>query len=245
MSRIRLIRALAVTGILAALGAGYAVTRLQPPSFHGTDLGPSPVARDFTLEAADRGPIRLSDYRGRVVLLFFGYTSCPDVCPVTMAKLRQVVERLGERRSDVQVILVTVDPAVDTPTKLREYVQNFDLGFVGLGGDRETLAAVAADFGAWAGQAADEAPVASADHAGHEAPGAPPGHEPHEAQPGREADETHAGDAGSVPTVAGGRMIPHTSHVFGIDRSGAFRVLWAPDLTAEQIADDVRGLLRR
>lgn len=236
MSRIRLIRALALIGLLAALGAGYAVTRLQPPSFHGTDLGPSSAARDFTLEAADRGPVRLSDYRGRVVLLFFGYTSCPDTCPLTMAKLRQVMERLGDRRSDVQVLLVTVDPAVDTPAKLREYVQGFDLGFVGLGGDTETLAAVAADFGAWAGEAADEAPVASDHHAGHEA---------REAQPGHEADEAHAGDAASGPAVAAARMIPHTSHVFGIDRSGAFRVLWAPELTAEQIAEDVRGLVRR
>ena len=236
MSRIRLIQALAITAILAALGAGYAVTRLQPPTFHGTDLGPSSVAREFTLEAADRGPVRLSDYRGRVVLLFFGYTSCPDVCPLTMAKLRQVMGRLGDRRSDVQVILVTVDPAVDTPTKLREYVQRFDPGFVGLGGDRETLAAVAADFGAWAGEAADEAPVASDDHAGHEAP---------EAQPGDEAHEAHAGDAASGPGVAAARMIPHTSHLFGIDRSGAFRVLWSPELGPEQIAGDVRVLLRR
>lgn len=236
MSRIRLIRALALTGILAALGAGYAVTRLQPPSFHGTDLGSSSAARDFTLEGADRGPVRLSDYRGRVVLLFFGYTSCPDICPVTMAKLRQVVERLGDRRSDVQVILVTVDPAVDTPTKLREYVQGFDLGFIGLGGERETLAAVAADFGAWAGEAADQAAVAPDDHAGHEG---------HEEQAGHDTHEEQAADAAAGPAVAAARMIPHTSHVFGIDRSGAFRVLWAPELTAEQIADDVRGLLRR
>ncbi|MBW3553285.1 MAG: SCO family protein [Gemmatimonadetes bacterium] len=227
MSRNGLIRALALTGLLAALGAGYAVTRLQPPSFHGTDLGPSSVARDFMLEAADRGPVRLSDYRGRVVLLFFGYTSCPDICPVTMARLRRVVEGLGDRRSDVQVILVTVDPAVDTPAKLREYVQSFDPGFVGLGGERATLAAVAADFGAWAGEAEDEAAVAPEAHAGHE------GH------------EERAGGAAPASAVAAARMIPHTSHIFGIDRSGAFRVLWAPDLTAEQIAEDVRGLLRR
>lgn len=192
-------RLIPIALVLVAAAAAVALPRLRPPVFHATDLGAAATVRDFTLEAADRGPVGLSDFRGRVVLLFFGYTSCPDICPTTMAKLRNVMERLGEKRRDVAVILITTDPAVDTPHRLREYVQAFNPGFVGLGGEPAELAEVARSYGAWAG-------------------------EPH--------------DAGAE------RMIPHTPHVFGIDRDGRFRLLWSPDLTAEQIAEDVRGLLR-
>ena len=211
MSRSRII---AVALAIVAFGAAAAVVLpgLRPPTFHGTDLGPTSTPREFTLQAAGRGPVSLSDYRGKVAVLFFGYTSCPDVCPTTMARLRQVMERLGDRRTDVQVLLITVDPEVDTPAKLREYVQAFDLGFVGLGGDRETLAEVARSFGAYAG-------------------------EPQPPAPSNEGHGDHGGETAS-------RMIPHTSHVFGIDRAGRLRVLWGPELGADEIAADVRGLLR-
>ena len=109
------------------------------------------------------------------VLLFFGYTSCPDACPTPLAKLRRVMEILGERRSDVRVLLVTVDPEVDDPQTLREYVQNFDLGFTGLTGDPDTLAEVAASFGIYAG--APDEPAGGSGAAGPEAPHAGHGHD--------------------------------------------------------------------
>ncbi|HUG41722.1 MAG TPA: SCO family protein [Longimicrobiales bacterium] len=207
-------RVMVLVLVLVAAGAAVTLPRLRPSTFNGTALPASSPAHDFTLES-DRGPVSLAGFRGRAVLLFFGYTSCPDICPTTMAKLRQVTEGLGEERRDVQVILVTVDPAVDTPHRLREYVRAFDPGFIGLGGERAELAEVARSFGAWGGEPQQAPAPAAPSHEGHGAPG-----------PGPE------------------RIIPHTSHVFGLDRDGRFRLLWSPDLTAEQIADDVRGLLR-
>ncbi len=195
-------RIIALVLIVVAAAAAVVVPRLGPPELHGTDLGPASEARDFTLQAADRGAVRLSEFRGRAVLLFFGYTSCPDTCPLTLSKLQRAMELVGDRRRDAQVILVTVDPSLDSPQRLREYVQGFDLGFIGLGGEPVELAEVARSFGAWAGE-----PEAA--HAEHSA-----------------------------------RLIPHTSHVFGIDREGRLRILWGPELTAEQIAEDLQSLLR-
>lgn len=218
--------------IALAVAAAIVAPRLRPPVFHGTDLGPATPPRDFALEAADRGTVRLSDFRGRAVLLFFGYTSCPDACPLTMTRLRRVMELLGERRRDVQVLLVTVDPAVDTPRRLREYVQGFDLGFVGLTGAPETLTETARSFGAWAGEPVSTAnadPAARADPATAADP-----HAAH-APPSATMQTTHTAPA---------RVIPHTPHVFGLDREGRLRILWGPELTAEQMAEDVRGLLR-
>lgn len=214
MPRNRLIPGLVLVAALAGLGAGYAVLRLQPPSFHGTYLGES-APSDFTLLGARRGAVNLADFRGQAVLLFFGYTSCPDICPLTMAKLAGVMDELGDRRSRVQVLLISVDPAVDTPERLDAYATGFDPAFIGLGGSPAELAAVARAFGAFAGEVEEDAAPAT-------------GHEGHDAR------------AGTAPA----RVIPHTSHVFGLDRAGRFRVLWGPDLGAAEIAADVRALLR-
>ncbi|HUE77443.1 MAG TPA: SCO family protein [Longimicrobiales bacterium] len=216
-------RFVALVLMAVAATAAVVVSRLAPPSFHGTDLGPSSEPRDFTLQEADRGDVRLSDFRGRAVLLFFGYTSCPDICPITMSKLQRAMEWVGDRRRDARVILVTVDPTVDTPFRLRDYVQRFDPEFVGLGGERSELAEVARSFGAWAGEP-ERAPASpSGAHAGH---------------------ATGPDVAADGSTGAAARLIPHTSHVFGLDRDGRLRILWGPELTAEQIAEDLRGLLR-
>lgn len=209
---------LAVVAMLAATTATVAAVyiagaRGSPPSFHGTDLGPGVLAPEFTLEAADRGAVSLSDFRGRAVLMFFGYTQCPDVCPLTMGKLRLAMEKLGDQRRDVQVLLITVDPEIDSPHRLREYLQNFDLSFVGLGGTRPRLEAVAAAYGAYMGEV-QPVPAGDADGQAHHEHRPPP------------------------------RLIDHTSQVFGIDRHGNFRLLWGSEATAEEIAEDVRRLLR-
>lgn len=224
MPRNRLIPALTLAGVLAALGAWYALGRLSPPALNGTLL-PAGAPAELTLQAAGREDVSLSDFRGRAILLFFGYTSCPDACPLTMAKLTRVMDALGERRANVQVLLVTVDPATDTRERLRAYAKGFDPSFIGLGGEPAQLKEAAAAFGAFAGEA-EQAPQPGATAGGHAEHGAP-------ATGG--APASHADPA---------RLIPHTSHVFGIDRSGRFRVLWSPDLGAEEIAADVRALLR-
>jgi protein SCO1 len=212
------------TGLMAA----YALNRATPPSFHGTDLGPGMTAQDFTLATAD-GPVSLSDFRGQAVLMFFGYTHCPDVCPFTMAKLRLAMELLGDRSDGVQVLLVTVDPDLDTPDRLRDYVRAFNPSFLGLTGSRAALEAVTRAYGVYAGEAP---PVPAERHAGHD------DHADHGAHGDHAANADHEGH--EMPP----RLIDHTSQVFGIDRRGDYRLLWGTDVTADQIAEDVRQLLR-
>jgi protein SCO1 len=122
---------------------------LRSYSYHGELLDfPKPVA-DFTLAGPDGEPVKLSDYRDKFVLLYFGYTSCPDVCPTTMAQLAQAVRTLGPKADQVQVIMVTVDPERDTPDKLSLYVRTFDPRFAGLSGTRDQIASAAAPLGVY------------------------------------------------------------------------------------------------
>lgn len=114
--------------------------------FVGTDVSGAGFGKDFLLTDHSGKPRRLTDFRGKVVALFFGYTHCPDVCPTTMADLAQAVKLLGERGKDVQVLFVTLDPERDTPQVLAKYVPSFNPGFLGLSGDAETTARTAQDF---------------------------------------------------------------------------------------------------
>ena len=120
----------------------------KPASFRGTAYGePYPPALDFTLLNADGKPISLSDNLGRITLLFFGYTFCPDVCPTTLAELRLVMADLGEKADQVQVLFISVDPKRDTSKSMQEYVERFDKAFIGLGGTEEELEPIWADYG--------------------------------------------------------------------------------------------------
>lgn len=121
----------------------------KPANFRGTAyIEPYPAAPDFALTRADGSSFRLSENRGKTILLFFGYTSCPDVCPTTLAELNQALEKLGEDEANrVQVIFVTVDPDRDTPERIQEYVNHFNTSFVGLGGTEAELTTVWDDYG--------------------------------------------------------------------------------------------------
>jgi protein SCO1/2 len=92
-------------------------------------------------------PLSLSDLRGKVVLVYFGYTFCPDACPTTMAQLKKVPPALGDNAEDVQVVMITVDPQRDTPEALREYLAAFDPSFIGLTGTEDEIRAAASPFG--------------------------------------------------------------------------------------------------
>lgn len=94
-------------------------------------------------------PVTAANYRGKIVMLYFGYTHCPDVCPLTLAHMHQVIQKLGADARDVQFLMVTVDPDRDTPAVLRQYVTTFDPRFVGLTGTQDQIAALAKRYRAF------------------------------------------------------------------------------------------------
>jgi len=117
--------------------------------FRGTSYGePYPAAGKIDLTRFDGTPFRLSEMRGKVVLLFFGYTSCPDVCPTTLAQLNVALQDLDpDQAEDVKVVFITVDPARDDPEHVQEYVNHFNAGFIGLSGTEPELAGVWNEYG--------------------------------------------------------------------------------------------------
>jgi len=135
--------------LLVGIVAAWTFLFGQPASFRGTTFAdPYPVASEFTLTRADGSSFQLSEMRGKTVLLFFGYTSCPDVCPTTLAELNQTMKQLGEKDAGkVQVLFVTVDPGRDTPEKTQEYVNHFNTNFIGLSGTEEELTPVWNKYG--------------------------------------------------------------------------------------------------
>ena len=116
------------------------------PGFRATDITGADFGRDFALTDHTGKPRALADFRGRVVVMFFGFTHCPDVCPTTLAELAAVVKKLGTDGDRVQVLLVTVDPERDTPEVLSQYVTAFDPRFLALRGTAEETARVAKEF---------------------------------------------------------------------------------------------------
>lgn len=132
---------------LMAWTAGLLPRPGQASPQYGMLLDPPKPATDFALTASGERQVRLSDFRGKVVALYFGYTYCPDVCPMTLAMLKDARARLGEDASDVQVIMISVDPERDTPEHLEDYVGRFDPSFLGVTGTDAEIAAVAESFG--------------------------------------------------------------------------------------------------
>ena len=142
---------LALTIVGAALaGAFVTLAALRPDpetfEFKATDVTDVAWGRDFHLTGHDGKPHQLADFRGKVVALYFGYTRCPDVCPLTMASLAEAVRSLGEDGKRVQGIFVTVDPRHDKPRALAQYVRSFDEGFLALYGNRAQTVRTAAEF---------------------------------------------------------------------------------------------------
>ena len=187
--------ALVFLGAAALLGGNW----LRPAELHGTAFPPGPP-ENFTLTSA-RGPVRLAEFRGAPVVLFFGYTSCPDVCPTTLSRLARATRRLGPRADRVRVVMVTVDPERDTPARLAEYTAAFDPRFIGLSGTPAQIDSVAAHFGI--------------------------------------AHTRHPGSA------AAGYTVDHTSSALVLGPDGSLCVIWPYDLAPEDMASDLRQLLRR
>ena len=136
----RALSALIVTVALGLLAVVvYMAAFRAPPAFHGTTYDQVAPAAPFSLTDHTGRAVTLDDYRGKVVLLFFGFTHCPDVCPLTLSRLARVTDGLGRDAEDVRILLVTVDPERDTPAVLGEYVRRFTPRAVGLTGDSASL----------------------------------------------------------------------------------------------------------
>ena len=119
-----------------------------PPELHGIQLQSPRVADDFTLSTSIGETMSLSDFRGQYVVVFFGYTYCPDVCPTTLNDIQQMLKELGTPKADdVQVIMVSIDPERDTPEQLETYLGYFDPSFIGMTGTVEEIQPVASQFG--------------------------------------------------------------------------------------------------
>jgi protein SCO1/2 len=116
------------------------------PTFAAIDITGADYARDFALTDHNGQPKSIKDFAGKIVVIFFGYTQCPDVCPTSMAELAEVKKLLGKDGERLQGLFVTVDPERDTPAMLKEYMGNFDPTFLALYTTPEKLAALAKDF---------------------------------------------------------------------------------------------------
>lgn len=210
---------MALIGVVAAavailVATGIAVAPRQAPSFHGTTYTEVAPAAQFSLVDHDGRPVSLDSYRGHPVLLFFGYTKCPDVCPTTLARLTNAMKEAGGDAEDIRVLLITVDPANDTPAVLKRYTGNFGPAVVGLTGDSAALDVARRGYGAYVEQLA-AAPTPPAPHGGH---------------------------AGHAPPAAARTV--HSGVVYGIDRRGNLQVVISDSATPEQVEDDIRTLAR-
>lgn len=183
-------------------------------------VNPPHRLQDFTLTSKSGDPIRLSDLRGRAVVLFFGYTHCPDVCPTTLADYRRVKALLGDQARDTSFVFVSVDGERDTPEQMTGYLDQFDPEFVGMTGDVESLRRIGAEYGL---AFSEERVTIAGDHADHHVEGDAEGDELLDQQ---------------------NYFVQHTSPSFLIDRDGVLRMVAFYGTKPETIAASVRQLLQ-
>lgn len=176
----------------------WGIKWLQPHEFHGLLLQATTPATDFQLDTTAGKPMRLSDFRGKYVLLYFGYTFCPDVCPFTLNDLADTLKRLGPAANAVQVIFVSLDPERDTIAHLQAYLPAFHPDFLGMTGDADEILKAVTQFG------------------------------------------ISYNKIGEGP----GYTLEHTSTVVVVDPDGYAKLVFPYGTTGEQMASDVKYLLR-
>lgn len=166
-------------------------------AFNGKDVSARKIGGELNVPDSNGALRKLADFRGKVVLIYFGYTHCPDVCPTTLSRMNEVLELLGADAARVQVVWMTVDPERDTSTLLSNYVPAFNPSFIALRGSPEQTHRV-----------------------------------------------THAYEIQfQILHYKGQLLVDHSAHGYLLDRTGKVRVRLGYNMTAEQIAEDVRRLL--
>ncbi|MGH7444461.1 MAG: SCO family protein [Longimicrobiales bacterium] len=255
--RIVVVAAIVNALLLGAVGwlvvrddAEVATRQAAGSAWHGTMIDPPMPERPFTLESA-AGPVMLSGLRGNVVLLFFGYASCPDVCPLTLAKLAQVRRALQpDDAAAVRVVLVSVDPEHDSPERLARYVSQFDDSFIGLTGTRAQIEALARAYGIFhdagndAASVPDTAPGAS-DVTGAAAQMRSTAQMDHTDSAAHHHADTQTDTAAhGAPAASAVPLIAHTTHILVLDRAGQLALLWSTSVSADAMRQDLRRLLR-
>lgn len=133
----------------AALSSMLAACGNSESAFKGSDITGTHLGKDVAMVDQDGHPRKLTDFAGKVLVVFFGYTQCPDVCPTSLAELAQVNKALGPDASRVQVVMISVDPERDTPDVMKQYVTAFDPGFIGLTGSPDQVKQAATSFKAY------------------------------------------------------------------------------------------------
>jgi protein SCO1/2 len=188
--------------VLLAVGLAALLAACSPeaPKFRSTDITGADFGKALELTGHDGRPRTLADFRGKVVVLFFGYTHCPDICPTTLADMAAVMKKLGPDAARVQVLFVTVDPQRDTPEIMAKYVPAFDPAFLGLSGDAAATQRVAKEFRIF-----------------------------YEQRPG------------SAP---GAYTVDHSSQSYVLDAKGQLRLFVRHDRIAQDLAEDLRTLLK-
>lgn len=121
----------------------------KPHTFRGSVIEPAVQAPNFSLESSQGGEYNLQNKSGKFVLIFFGYTFCPDVCPTTLYEMREIKDRLKDKSEKIDFVFITVDPERDTQEQLSRYLDSFDQSFYGLTGSLEQLETVWKEYGVY------------------------------------------------------------------------------------------------
>jgi protein SCO1 len=145
MQRKPLLIGISAIVLVAVVTAGALL--LHKPSFRNEVLSPPLKAAEINMVDDHGQTFRLSDMQGKVVLLYFGFTNCPDECPLTMAHIKQALGTIGKDAQEVRVVMVTTDPVRDTPQALIDFLGNFDASFIGIPGNPDDLAKIYKDYG--------------------------------------------------------------------------------------------------
>lgn len=147
MNRKYLVIAMLLLAMIVLSTLGYVWYKSVNPTFHGALISPPQPADDFSLTSQTGATVHLSDFRGKYVLIYFGFTNCTSECPLTMGFLKQMHDHLGSLADQTQVILITSDPARDTPEALGAFLSHFDPSFIGLTASQTVLQPVWSAYG--------------------------------------------------------------------------------------------------